>query len=364
MKKKTLFGFSSSYIDWLLNERYQISITITAAILPVFVTGTYNFFTKANRVCSCCSNGMHDGTSLIKLFENHSFLFQAIFIAFTLFVLISNMKRTERMLKDGKNLIESYIERNTNRGNKRCDEKNFSFIVVSNIVTQFYIMWIVVWILWFAYYFGTFLLTLGVENIEAHLKTNHVIVFQQIFDFLSSIALFIIYIILTKVTTKRKERKERADGTKSLWYCVLFLVLISIIWLVLMFNMCSDSSYKNSLSYQYCSLLVSAFSAISFVLVLGKLNSNYLQIPGLFLCTMYIYAIVQAYIPFQDLGIGGDIIKRLTPFATFIGKVFVMLTLCWMVDKKRLIFFIIHKIATIDEAPSMLDELDSDPVEF
>lgn len=342
MKKKTLFGFSSNYIDWFLNERYQISVTIIAAILPTFVTSIYH--------------DVPNGTSLVMLFKNHNSLFQAIFIAFTLFVLIFNMNRTKKMLKDGKNLIESYIERNTNRGNKRCDEKNFSFIVVSNIVTQFYIMWIVVWILWFAYYFGTFLLTLGGKNIE-----NHIIVFQQIFDFLSSIALFIIYIILTKVTTKRK---ERADGDESLWYCVLFLVLISIIWLVLMFNMCSDSSYKNSLSYQYCSLLVSAFSAISFVLVLGKLNSNYLQIPGLFLCTMYIYAIVQAYIPFQDLGIGGDIIERLTPFATFIGKVFVMLTLCWMVDKKRLIFFIIHKIATIDEAPSMLDELDSDPVEF
>lgn len=357
MKKKTLFGFSSNYVDWLLNERYQISVTIFAATLPAVLPNIYSFFTKTNRACSCCSNDMQNGT----LFVNYNSLFQAIFIAFTLFVLIFNMNRTKKMLKDGKNLIESYIERNTNRGNKRCNEKSFSFIVVSNIVKQFYYMWIVVWILWFAYYFGTFLLTLGVENIEAHLKTNHVIVFQQIFDFLSSIALFIIYIILTKVTTKRK---ERADGDESLWYCVLFLVLISIVWLSLIFNMCSSFFYEDSISYQYCSLLVSAFSAISFVLVLGKLNSNYLQIPGLFLCTMYIYAIIQAYIPFQDLGIGGDIIKQLTPFVTFIGKVFVMLTLCWMVDKKRLIFFIIHKIATIDEAPSMLDELDSDPVEF
>ncbi len=41
-----------------------------------------------------------------------------------------------------------------------------------------------------------------------------------------------------------------------------------------------------------------------------------------------------------------------------------MLALCWVADKKRLIFFIIHEGVALDETPMLLDELDSDPVEF
>ena len=36
--RKSLFGKESNYIDWLWNERYQISITLFAALLPIVAT--------------------------------------------------------------------------------------------------------------------------------------------------------------------------------------------------------------------------------------------------------------------------------------------------------------------------------------
>lgn len=349
--------FDSPYWHWLWNERYQISVTVFAALLPVIA----NLITK---ISSWVNDDAHNIFG--DLLGKDNSLFQAIFIFLTLFVLIYNMRKTKECLINNKELIANYIERNTNRHIRHCKEKYIAFDIVSDISHQFYWMWIVVWSLWLIYYVGKTMWNMGCSNNETAFW-----IFEQVFDFLSTAAMFGIYLILNTATTKFELRSQKNYG---LWNGAILLLLFFAIWISLI-TIAGISWCPYSIqAHQYSELFISVFSTISFVLVLGKLNSNYLQIPPLFLFIMYLYAIVQAYVPFNpvnfenikknDLDASFKVIGLVMPYATLIGKLFVMLTLCWIVDKKRLIFFIIHKSAALEETPVLLDELDSEPVEF
>lgn len=362
--KKSILNRHSKYIDWLWTERYQVSVTVFAALLPAIVEVIIKI--SSDGKCPCCpmSHPMGDyGHNAC-----YNYLFQALFILLTLFVLIYNMRKTNDTLRDNKGLISNYIERNAISRIRRCDEKDFAFNVVSTITRQFYVMWIVVWLLWLIFYVGRFSMCI-VPQLDAPYLSRHDLsynIFEQVFDFLSTAAMFGIYLILNTVTTQFDKRSQKDYG---LWNGLLFLALLFAVWLsLLLIESCLIEE-----SFKYSKLFVSVFSTITFVMVLGKLNSNYLQIPPLFLIVMYLYAIIQVYVPFKSdndfvcfskVKNIPEAISFLLPYATLTGKLFVMLTLCWIVNKKRLIFFIIHKSAALDETPTLLDELDSEPVDF
>lgn len=365
MSSSILYQYSK-YKDWLREGRYQISVTVFSALLSPIVEFFIRLFSTSDKR-PCCF-GMHPLTDCNDYYVYYSYLFQAIFIFVTLFVLLYNMRYTDVTLRENKSLIANYIERNTNKRIKRCDEKVFAFKVVSVITRQFYILWVVVWVLWLIYYVGKFAMCFPHKMGTLCYSCQEISssVFELVFDFLSTAAMFGIYLVLNNVTTQFDKRSQKDYG---LWNGVLFLVLLFAIWLsILLIESCEIGG-----RFQYSTLFVSVFSTITFVMVLGKLNSNYLQIPPLFLLVMYLYAIVQAYVPFKsDYNIAcvskvqniPTAISFILPYATLVGKLFVMLTLCWIVDKKRLIFFVIHKSAAMDETPVLLDELDSKPVEF
>lgn len=352
--KKIVLSRQSKYIDWLWSERYQLSVTVFAALIPMIIKNLLDL--SFGGTCLCCPTSNSEVENNSRIFC-YNYLFQAIFIFVTLFVLIYNKRNTDDTLRKNKKLIANYIERYTYKRIRKCEEKYMAFNIVSAITRQFYIMWIVVWLLWLIYYMGMYLMCITNKSNELSCQ-----IFGQVFDFLSTAAMFGIYIILNNVTTQFEKRSQKDHG---LWNAILFLVLLFTIWISLLLIETNRP--------QYSTLFVSAFSATTFVLVLGKLNSNYLQIPPFFLLVMYIYAIFQAYIPFKSsdnivsVSKVENISKAISfvfPYATFIGKIFVMLTLCWIVDKKRLIFFIIHKSAALDETPVLLDKLDCEPVEF
>lgn len=347
--RKSLFNRESKYIDWLFNQRYQISVTIFAALLPTIISALARIFGAGHEGCSCCGYSNYDNLGIHCIFITYNSAFQAILIFVALLLLINNMWRTNNMLKSNKELIANYIERNTNRRIRNCNEKMEAFEIVSNITKQFYIVWIVVWLLWLIYYTGDAFINPVTNCGKEKEPATNVIIFHQVFDFLSTVAMFVIYLILNNVTTKIRQRTQDS----GIWHGLLILILAFSVWISLLLKMDANATGPQ--------LFMAVFSSMSFVLVLGKLNSNYLQVPPLFLLGMYFYAIAQAFIPFKS---NGNLIQEVLPYATFIGKIAVILTLCWIVDKKRLIFFIIHKSAALDETPVLLDELDSEPVEF
>lgn len=112
--------------------------------------------------------------------------------------------------------------------------------------------------------------------------------------------------------------------------------------------------------------ILSAFGCISFVLVLGKLNSNFLSVPRVFMLILYVYAVAQAYslfyqrIPqpkpdseFQPII---EVMKYIYPWVIFLGKITLLITLSWILNKKRLIFYIVNKSLSMTLVKEQLKE--------
>lgn len=142
------------------------------------------------------------------------------------------------------------------------------------------------------------------------------------------------------------------------------LFIVGLIHESIYINIPSNSD-GTTLPPNIVSISLSIFSAGTFVLMLGKINSNYMRIPNAFLMIMYLYAIIQCYIPFKGSNeLPLQIFNVAVPYITLMGKVFVLLSLCWITYKKRLIFFVIHRSTAIDNIPRMLSELNQDLAEY
>lgn len=335
---------------WWHNEKFNIILTLFAGIFPLVIGW-----------CIQYEDLIHENKDhlLFEIGPLMNYILQSIFILITLFVLIKNRAKTQKELSESEGQIKQYIAKNCNIKMFNDKTLNETYEVVDGTIKQFYGAWLVVWLLWLIYYIGNFILELSKAS-------ESQIIFSRIFDFLSSSVIFVVYFILNNVTVNRQRRLKSDNG---FWYSTLAWVCIFTLWLV---GVCIEATsptystiYKNS---EYLvSLLLSIFSAVSFVLVLGKINSNYLQIPRVFMFGLYVYAIIQAYVPFQnypELGFASKILQLAIPYVTLTGKIFVMLTLCWIVNQKRFIFFVIHKSVSIEETPVLLNELNKEHVSF
>lgn len=145
------------------------------------------------------------------------------------------------------------------------------------------------------------------------------------------------------------------------------------------------------------SLALGLFSTFTYVLVLGKLNSYYLQIPILLSIFVYIFAIAQVFAPLELIASGWDSVKDGFVVATLpcevtdkevnyhifdvvvsspvldvtashrlerlnfyfllfsmFGKLALALVLYWTVYKFRFIYFVITKNLALTETPEKM----------
>lgn len=393
----------NSFWEWLKEEKYSVSVTLFAAIIPSIVT----FLGKNLKIGN---NGL-----LLPFIDNLSFAesfnyIQFSFILVTLFVLVYYQSRTRKDLVQCKAYIIKYIKKNTNRKLKTSSDAESAYSLVKTSVIQFYWFWIVVWLLWLGYYFGGVIFPLTDEMQYAWS------IYGKVFDFLNSTAMLLIYIVLVSITVRSEIRRN--EDNSITWYGILIWFVIFTLFLILL--ICEANHKSNEYSH-YGGLLVSSFAAMVFVMVLGKLNSHYLQVPRIFMMVMYFHAIIQMYNPIvkmigmvekqeqkhvrnkeqkqmqvqmqkqvkvqvkmqvqkreqkkeqnkmQEQKYETDLLESVcflqyvVPVVTLTGKVCLMLTLCWIVDKKRLIFFIIHRSAAIEITQNLLSELEQEPIDF
>ena len=182
---------------------------------------------------------------------------------------------------------------------------------------------------------------------------------------MSSAVLFFIYLLLNDVTVRRKERNIRG---KSMLDGIIVMVIIALFFIV-------PSLYSLTLSGEcyyiiqfWIALLLGFVSTITFTLLLGKLNSLYLQLPDILLYGLYIYAIAQTLMPLsllcrfpqemsiiksENIGIS-QILYESFQTISLIGKMLLMLSILWITDKKRLVFYMIHRSLSLTSTPSAL----------
>lgn len=347
---------SEDFRRWLREDRFNICLTVLSALVPFLLTLALD----SAKECDSSYVKSHVGGFI--------YASQSLFIFLTLWVLINTKNATYKHLLE-KESIKKYMLKNCNikcyNGNETLEN---AYIVVKRTTEQFYVAWISIWLLWLMYYWGNCLFSF--LELGKDVLCMSQFAYQQIFDFISSTFMGVVYIILTVATVNIK---QRGLGYDTYWKAFLIWSVAFSFFLVLL--ILEVSAESRELSMKYCfflSLFLSFLSAISFVLVLGKFSSNFLRIPRWLLLGLYVYAIVQAYVPFTEFFYDGKHFEKLTnetisnmiSVITLLGKFILMLTFSWMANQRRLIFYVIHKSTSIDEVPSMLNELNHKPVEF
>lgn len=175
--------------------------------------------------------------------------------------------------------------------------------------------------------------------------------------------MFCVYLILNDVTVDISNRC--GEHYPNLYWSTVGIGFLFIVCLA--FYITYLSNPLCSVFQLYVKVILSAFGCISFVLVLGKLNSIYLNIPRLFMFPLYIYAVAQAYsffffngkieeyekTPYYSLI---NVIHVIYPWILSIGKVILLITLSWILYKQRLIYYIVHRSLSMTRIRGQLME--------
>lgn len=291
---------------------------------------------------------------------------QTFFILVTLVVLIRcwNKVRSDAAQEMR---IKRYLRIHCELRDEGEDALQIAYTVVTGTVRQFFLAWSAIWVLWLAYYSGEVIELMfshqwSVAVCNTCLSRN-MMFYKNTLNFFSSAVLFVIYLVLSEATVMRKERRH----TQPLFFhgLLLVMVLALLFFVPSMIAQCGTTDTYRQI-VMILSILLSVFAAVTFTLILGKLNSTYLQIPRWMISGLYLYAIIQAYAPLSTMcelysaRINSQplhilrLISDTLPWITLFGKMLLMLMLIWISDRKRLVFYIIHQSLSLQDTPLML----------
>lgn len=345
----TMFKNTTAFLK---KQTANIIVTILGGLIPLIVNWIIKIFKK------------QDINDVFIISPEKNYIFQSIFVLVTLYVLIQVRRYVVNDISNSEEQIKQYIRKNCGlRIFNREETSASAFRTVQETAHQFFNTWLVVWLMWLVYYGGGLFLTFSLNTYNNCCNNMVLDIYQQVFDFFNSTAMFAIYIILTNVTVNRKVRNhnEYAFLDSILAWAILLIVFIA--------GIIVENCAPRCLFAKIIPFYVSAISAITFVLLLGKMNSSYLKIPSIFMLFLYLYAIIQLYIPFRDLCIQNNcwlrqFLCKSLPYITLLGKFFLMLTICWIAVQRRFIFYVIHRSTTIDKIDDLMSELNKENVSF
>ena len=179
--------------------------------------------------------------------------------------------------------------------------------------------------------------------------------------------MYCMYIILNNESIQRRMRPEITDHS----FERSIILLVILFFIVIIFNFYGTLLCKDLYGeYQFIvSLCLAGFSTLSFILLLGRLNSNHLMIPNSLLYGLYLYAMIQLFAPFMDIEVemdgnegiinlyvepGNDVVNCLNPifqYLTFTGKMILTITIIWIAKGYRLIYFVLYKSLSLEQTP-------------
>lgn len=235
--------------------------------------------------------------------------------------------------------------------------------VIRTIVKQFFAIWIMVWSTWLLYYIADMYYWSSFINRNNSALVANLFGIKFFLDFLGSAFVFVLYLVMSEYTVDIEKRSGKRGI--SLFTNGIFLVVVFYIFLML-YIVYSSNPVQNKNYLLYNKVLLSAFGCISFVLVLGKFNSHYLNVPRPMMILLYIYAVSQAFsfltgdidtvekdILFVPLN---HMANMVISWTTILGKIVLLITLSWILNNKRLIFFIVKRSLSMTKIDDQLSE--------
>ena len=376
----------SSYKQWWQDETWALVLTVLCPIIATLFT-VLGYF-KDFKLLSP-NWGLEEFTNLL-------YAFQTLFMGIVFFYIWGHKDKIVRRLLQKEDLIETYFKRECHI----TDEEDFPieerFAAIRHSVARFYQGWMALWLVWLFYNGVMLVMGLTGGKIGSASYAYNMFVFRCIMEMVGSIILFYIYLVLNNVTISKEYRPDYSSTDFRLGAIFLSLCIIAI--LALFIRAASIPTMREAFAPMLqVGLALGLFSTFTFVLVLGKLNSYYLQIPILLSIFVYIFAIAQVFAPLELIASGWDSVKDGFVVATLpcevtgkdtnyrifdvvvsspvldvtashrlerlnfyfllfsmFGKLALALVLYWTVYKFRFIYFVITKNLALTETPEKM----------
>ena len=348
---------------WLHSEKINIFIT---AIIPAF-------FALLTAIITAIDKKSLHSIKMLLMSDIFIYCMQLVVICCTILV-IFRIRRKILVTNMMEGRLFSYIREKCNLRDQSKDSINSFIDVIRKTMKQFYYTWIALWAILFVYYSGSLFFTIfsniDFAGIDREVAKQIINGYNNLFNYLSSTAMFLIFIILNSVTVMINERKKGLGLIYSVILIVVFgcLVLLPTIY---SFSLFKTSYFKMQL---LITIILGFYSTFSFVLVLGKLNSNSsLYIPRFMIYGLYVYALIQMFLVlfifvperdyswgvFEDFKIYLTKLELIFKYITLVGKVCLSLSLLWIVYDSKIIYFVIQQSQAITEVFYRKDVFDS-----
>lgn len=211
---------------------------------------------------------------------------------------------------------------------------------VNETIKLFTYGWASMWILWGCLYM---LLIFKSDN------DSGFTLFQDLLNYLGTGAFVFMYVTLSKSTSKGQYKK---------WiYGIVISVLLLIVFEVLVNSIINPNNtiwqIDKAVLFWY-RLFIGFFAAASFSTVFGRLTSKFIDIPVEITVLLFFYAAIQPF--YAILGVDGikvsddynldldlNTLVGTVIFLAFTLKVFLLITITWILRSGRLLFFVVQE---------------------
>lgn len=331
--------------EWVRSESGNILLT---SCLPAFITLVGVIMQalhppRMKKICELLSND---------IFINALQLSLIVCVFFVLF-----RSRRKLVLSDNNaRRLGNYLREAAIIRDKGGDQIPEIIGEISKISKLFFYAWMAIWGVFLLYY---------TENLFAALLERYSFLiceetaFWKVKNFLdtalnfaSSSAMYGVYVVLnTVIVSLNKENRLSRNGMEYSVALFVFFGCVTVLPSFFLFALCNHCYYDIQI---WVSIVLSVYSVLSFVLMLGKFNNIRLMVPRPIYYGLYFYAILQAYqfLMMEDdamnsfffsevIKYGIKTVSVFFQYATLVGKFLLSLMLLWIVDDFRFLFYLL-----------------------
>lgn len=348
-----------SFSYWLRNQKFTVTVSILCACLPMILEAIVDI--KGLNILPFKTGYINNG-------------FNILFILITLFMLAKSSflinKETDKSTR-----LYNYV-RDKIGGNSQLYNYGESILFhrMDLSFKQFYYSWIVIWVIWLIMYIGKLFYKIELDTGTVYTLRNECL-FENTLNIINSFALFFIYMVITISTVSVS---LPGNNRSQMHTAVIFLIFLGTCCILADYYSTFIPIYGNGLQKYYnfqfgIHIFIGIIACMSMMAVLGRLNSSFLDIPQWLIVSLYFYAALQMLYPFtlleeyidqvypnnKDLANLKEYFGTVTYalyFLAFLGKICLFLVIWWIMQKKRFLFFLIHKAHTLAESDDMLSD--------
>ncbi|MDR0988281.1 MAG: hypothetical protein LBM06_02305 [Prevotellaceae bacterium] len=348
-----------NFYRWFRREKYTIILTVLCALVSMLnIEAIQNIIVKA--VGGIFEHNLGD---FLKKFP-FALVVNLVIVIVTFFSLIRTGFLIDKDKKKSQRLYKYVVEVFGDNSSLAYDQDAL-FFRMKRAISQFYYAWLVVWGIWFLLYGGQLVVELcgGIESAFSSGGKHAFTWFNNTLNLINSLVIFYIYLVITASTVKTDMPTQSNEKRR---HSTMLFVLLFVAGCFVMdfFSTFLTNESQYTIVQLWIELFVGAFASISLMAVLGRLNSSYLNIPIGLILGLYLYAAIQMVYPYmietvmneKGKGYNSIVVMPIISYIAAGGKLLLYLVIQWVVQKRRFLFFLLHKANSLIESDDMLEE--------